>query len=293
VIEVLQADESHARAVLDVIRDAFGNRPVLDPPATALDEDLESVAAALRAHGGLLVLDGGRPVGTLIFEDRDDWLGLRRVGVISAAQGRGVAQALAENAARVAYERGYRGLELEARAELPRTQEFWRRQGYCEASRVDTRITMRRLLPVVLELTTAADTTELGHSLAAELQAGDLLILTGDLGAGKTTFTQGLGAGLGVRGAVTSPTFVIARVHPSLNGGPELVHVDAYRLGGSAELDDLDLDTDLDQAVTVVEWGEGLAESLAEDRIEINLVRREDDVREATITRLGSRWVNA
>ena len=87
--------------------------------------------------------------------------------------------------------------------------------------------------------------------------AGDLVILSGDLGAGKTTLTQGIGAGLGVRGEITSPTFVIARVHPSLVGGPPLVHVDAYRLGGIDELDDLDLDTSLDDAVTVVEWGEG------------------------------------
>ena len=85
-------------------------------------------------------------------------------------------------------------------------------------------------------------------------------MLTGELGAGKTTFTQGLGEGLGVRGAVTSPTFVIARVHPSEVGGPALVHVDAYRLGGIDELDDLDLDASLDEAVTVVEWGTGIAE---------------------------------
>ena len=90
------------------------------------------------------------------------------------------------------------------------------------------------------------------------------MVLTGELGAGKTTFTQGLGEGLGVRGGVTSPTFVIARVHPSLVDGPDLVHVDAYRLGGIDELDDLDLDTSLDTAVTVVEWGAGLAEGLAE-----------------------------
>jgi tRNA threonylcarbamoyladenosine biosynthesis protein TsaE len=93
-------------------------------------------------------------------------------------------------------------------------------------------------------------------------------VLTGSLGAGKTTFTQGLGAGLGVRGAITSPTFVIARVHPSEIGGPALVHVDAYRIGGIDELDDLDLDTSLDQAVTVVEWGEGLAEGLSDSRLE-------------------------
>lgn len=173
----------------------------------------------------------------------------------------------------------------------PRLKFSRQRQGYVEASLVGPQITMRKLLPVTLELPTAELTKRWGLELAAELEPGDLVILTGDLGAGKTTFTQGLGEGLGVRGAVTSPTFVIARVHPSLGAGPALVHVDAYRLGGAAELDDLDLDTDLDQAVTVVEWGEGLAEALAEDRIEIDLHRRDDDVRVATITRIGRRWV--
>ena len=110
------------------------------------------------------------------------------------------------------------------------------------------------------------------------------MILTGDLGAGKTTLTQGIGEGLGVRGEVTSPTFVIARVHPSLSDGPPLVHVDAYRLGGTAELDDLDLDTDIDEAVTVVEWGEGLAEALSVDRLELSLKRTDDDQRTITLT---------
>ncbi len=108
-------------------------------------------------------------------------------------------------------------------------------------------------------------------ALGALLRAGDLVVLTGDLGAGKTTLTQGIGDGLGVRGPMTSPTFVIARVHPSLVGGPDLVHVDAYRLGGLDELDDLDLDTSLEDSVTVVEWGHGLAEELTEDRIEVVL----------------------
>lgn len=285
-------DDTSAQDVLEVIREAFGNRPPLDPPATALDETVDSVAQALSIHGGLLVRTTAGPVGALIFENRDPWLGLRRVGVVSAAQGQGIARALAQKAAEVAAERGHLGLELQARAELPRTQDFWRRQGYSIADRDGNRITMRRLLPVVLELPTAADTADLGRSLAADLRAGDVLILTGDLGAGKTTFTRGLGEGLGVRGAVTSPTFVISRIHPSLGTGPALVHVDAYRLGGVAELDDLDLDTDLDQAVTVVEWGAGLAEGLAEDRIEIDLHRRADDVRAATINRIGTRWVN-
>ena len=116
------------------------------------------------------------------------------------------------------------------------------------------------------------------------------MILTGDLGAGKTTLTQGIGEGLGVRGAITSPTFVIARIHPSVSDGPALVHVDAYRLGGIAELDDLDLDTDIDEAVTVVEWGEGLAESLSGDRLELSLKRTADDERTITLTPVGPRW---
>jgi len=137
-------------------------------------------------------------------------------------------------------------------------------------------------------LPTAEDTRAWGERLGAVLQAGDLVVLTGDLGAGKTTLTQGIAEGLGVRGPVTSPTFVIARVHPSLVGGPALVHVDAYRLGGLAELDDLDLDTSLEDSVTIVEWGHGLAEGLSEDRLEITL--RGDDERLATLSAWGPRW---
>lgn len=139
-----------------------------------------------------------------------------------------------------------------------------------------------------MALPTAEDTRAWGERLGAVLRAGDLVVLTGDLGAGKTTLTQGIAEGLGVRGPVTSPTFVIARVHPSLVGGPALVHVDAYRLGGLAELDDLDLDTSLEDSVTIVEWGHGLAEGLSEDRLEITL--RGDDERLATISAWGPRW---
>src|SRR5271165_6762886 len=106
-------------------------------------------------------------------------------------------------------------------------------------------------------VSTADQMRDLGRRLAGLLRAGDLIIMSGPLGSGKTTLTQGIGAGLGVRGPVTSPTFVIARVHP---GPTPLVHVDAYRLGSALELDDLDLDADTDMSVTIVEWGEGLAE---------------------------------
>ncbi|KYJ98515.1 tRNA (adenosine(37)-N6)-threonylcarbamoyltransferase complex ATPase subunit type 1 TsaE [Microbacterium sp. p3-SID338] len=112
---------------------------------------------------------------------------------------------------------------------------------------------------------------QLGLRIGEQLEPGDLLILTGPLGAGKTTFTRGLAEGLGVRGPVQSPTFVIARTHPSLVGRAPLVHVDAYRLGSAAELDDLDLD--LERSVVVVEWGRGMAEELADAWWDIEIER--------------------
>lgn len=119
-------------------------------------------------------------------------------------------------------------------------------------------------------------------ALAGHLRAGDLLILTGNLGAGKTTLTQSLGAGLGVQGRITSPTFIIAREHPSLGDGPALVHVDAYRLSDAAELEDLDLDSELEDSVTVVEWGEGLAEQLSTDHLDITLTPTTGDGAESS-----------
>jgi tRNA threonylcarbamoyladenosine biosynthesis protein TsaE len=131
---------------------------------------------------------------------------------------------------------------------------------------------------VSLTVATAAQMRSLGRSLATVLRAGDLVLLSGGLGAGKTTLTKGIGDGLGVRGPITSPTFVIARVHPPVGSAaatgkrrPALVHADAYRLGSVLELDDLDLDTDTASSVTVVEWGGGLAEGLAADRLEITI----------------------
>ncbi|WP_427916100.1 tRNA (adenosine(37)-N6)-threonylcarbamoyltransferase complex ATPase subunit type 1 TsaE [Sinomonas halotolerans] len=126
--------------------------------------------------------------------------------------------------------------------------------------------------------TTAEQTQALGAALAEVLRAGDLLVLTGELGAGKTTFTQGLGEGLGVRAGIISPTFVLVRIHPNLPdgprpGGPDLVHVDAYRLSGAGEVDDLDLENWADSAVTVVEWGRGRVEHLAESWLDIELRR--------------------
>jgi tRNA threonylcarbamoyladenosine biosynthesis protein TsaE len=129
---------------------------------------------------------------------------------------------------------------------------------------------------VVVTVPTALAMDALGRRLATGLKAGDLVILTGELGAGKTALAQGIGAGLDVRGPIVSPTFVLSRVHASLVGGPSLVHVDAYRLSGPAEVDDLDLEASLAEAVTLVEWGRGLAEQLTDDRVEIVIERCDD-----------------
>jgi tRNA threonylcarbamoyladenosine biosynthesis protein TsaE len=303
MIDVEEVGPDRAAEVLAVIHAGFGAREVLDPPSTATLETDESIAKALAEHGGLLAVSELGAVGALVFEPAEDLLGLRRVAVHPDAQARGLARTMVRRAERVARARGFEGVRLHARAELPRTVRFWQRLGYRETEREGTMITLAKELPIEVETTSAEQARSLGERLATILRAGDLVILSGDLGAGKTTFTQGIGAGLGVRGAVTSPTFVISRVHPSLSGGPALVHVDAYRLGGIEELDDLDLDTSLEEAVTVVEWGEGVAEGLAEDHLDVRISRAvgddapagDDDADPRTLLfrPVGARWIGS
>ncbi|MEU4608259.1 tRNA (adenosine(37)-N6)-threonylcarbamoyltransferase complex ATPase subunit type 1 TsaE [Kribbella sp. NPDC023972] len=292
-LHVVDATAEHADEIVAVIHHAFSARRVLDPPSTALSENPATVADAVTKHGGLLVRIDGSPAGAVLFEESGDVLNLRRVSVDPRHQARGVASAMVGCAEEVAVRRGLSRVRLIARVELPDTVEFWSRRGYSVVEQQDHNLIYAKAMPVELTVPTAEDMRAIGEELAGQLRAGDVLVLSGDLGAGKTTFTQGLGAGLKVRGDITSPTFVISRVHPSLAGGPALVHVDAYRLGGIAELDDLDLDASLDDAVTVVEWGHGLAESLAPDRLDIVITRGDDDTdetREIRITPVGPRW---
>ena len=153
----------------------------------------------------------------------------------------------------------------------------------------------------------ADQTRDLGADLGRLLRAGDLVMLSGGLGAGKTTLTQGIGVGMGVRGRVASPTFIVARVHPSLRGGPDLIHADAYRITALGDLETLDLDSSLDEAVTVVEWGEGKTEAMSPERLVIDVRRAEggqacrdghvidleymdDGMRSIVLHAHGSRW---
>lgn len=124
---------------------------------------------------------------------------------------------------------------------------------------------------VTFTSSSAEETREVGATLATLLRAGDLVILVGDLGAGKTTLVQGLGAALNVRGRVTSPTYIVSRIHPALADGPDLIHVDAYRIEDALDMETIDLDTELEHSITVVEWGAGKVEALAEQRFEVQL----------------------
>lgn len=264
-----------AGTVHQVVHAAFAARPPLHPPAEALAETPETIAAALAPVGGLIAEMDGEPVATLILDPAGDVVFLRRFGVLPSHQHHGLAHRLVIAACDAAGDA--RELRVLARQELPGTIGFWLNAGFVEIGRQAPYVELRRPLVASYGVPDALAMRALGERLAGTLRRGDLVVLSGGLGAGKTTLTQGVGVGLGVRGEVTSPTFVIARVHPTLADGPALVHVDAYRLGGFAELDDLDLDTSLDDAVTIVEWGEGIAEGLSESRLEVHIERAVGD----------------
>ncbi|MDR1768536.1 MAG: tRNA (adenosine(37)-N6)-threonylcarbamoyltransferase complex ATPase subunit type 1 TsaE [Propionibacteriaceae bacterium] len=285
-LELAAARPEDGQAMLEVVLEAFGHRPQVDPPAEALAETAESLAAKLDDGFGVLALVDGQAAG-LVLVRGDEFI--QRVCVRPGLQHLGIATAMVEVAMDQLARRGAPRVELVARAEFPAVVELWRRNGFHEVGRDGTSVRLRRQVPVRVEAPTADDMRALGVRLASVAAAGDLIIMTGELGAGKTTLTQGLGEGLGVEGPVLSPTFVLSRVHPSPGGGPALVHVDAYRLGGADELEDLDAAQD--DAVTVVEWGAGMAEGLSDQRLEIEIRRSAgDDGRVVYLSGIGRRW---
>lgn len=279
------AKPEDAQAIAALIHRAFNARPKIDPPAPALNDDEEFVRGVLEANGGLVAEIDGDIVGSILFDrTRPNALGLRRVSVDPSGQNSGVASAMVEYAESLF---GVDEVWLTARAELPKTIEFWIKRGYAIRGSEPPLVELAKPARCKIPLPDLEDTEEFAKKVAVFLKAGDVVILTGDLGAGKTTFTQFLGAALGVRGPITSPTFVIARTHPSLVGGPALVHVDAYRMGSAAEFADLDLDISVDDSVTVVEWGEGMAEQLSDSWLHISFSAD----REATVNAHGPRWL--
>jgi tRNA threonylcarbamoyladenosine biosynthesis protein TsaE len=295
--DLSEASPGDAPGMVEVIHAAFGARPALVPPSTAIDETADSVRQALAAGGGIYATVAGAPAGSIIVgaAGPPGVATLQRVSVHPDQQRHGIASAMVAAAERLASRLGYRRLELFARGELPELIRFWQHRGFVVVREQEHGVILGRPLGVLVDVPTADAMHRLGTELAERLDAGDLIIASGELGAGKTTLAQGLGAGLGSDGVIISPTFVISRVHPSRTGRPTLVHVDAYRLTSPAELDDLDLDASLPSSITLVEWGSGLAEELAGHRLEIDIRRStdpDDDTRTVMITGVGDRWVD-
>ena len=293
-LELSVASPGDAADMVEVIHAAFGARPPLDPPSTAIDETPESVSATLQRAGGLLARVNGRPAGVILVAPVSVGLAtFQRVSVHPDFQRHGVASAMVAAAQDYAAILGFEQVELFARAEFADLIRFWQHRGFEVVRDAPHGVMLGRRLPVVVRVPSGAAMQDLGERLADVLAAGDLVVATGELGAGKTTLTQGIGRGLGSVDPVISPTFVLSRVHRSAAGRPDLVHVDAYRLTSADEIDDLDLDASMDRSVTVVEWGEGMVESLAPSRLEIDIRPSHDTAtseRTVLLRPVGERW---
>lgn len=312
-VQLRLAGVDDAPAMLDVVQRAFAARPPVDPPAAALSDTVDDIRRQLeQGHGVIAELDG-RVAGCLLLSgpesDPDDptalVAGVHRVSVLPEARNNGLASALVHGAADLALDLGATHLELLSRREFPQTMAWWMGHGFAKHSEVDLGFVLRAALPTRVHVPDADAMQRLGGWLASLVRAGDVIVLDGELGAGKTTLTQGLGRGLHVDGPIISPTFVLSRIHPPrIPGTPGLVHVDAYRLASAAELEDLDLEDSLADHVTVVEWGRGVVETLSADRLEIEIRRPGDyvepdtdepdtdegDGREVLLMGVGERW---
>lgn len=292
VLSVASLDD--AAGMVEVIHAAFGARPPLDPPSTAIAETPQTVAAAITGGGGIFATVDGHPAGAMLIGNVGAGVAtFQRVSVHPSFQRHGIASAMVAAAQDFAAELGFTRVELFARAEFAQLIGFWQHRGFTIDRPENSGVILTKRLPLVVQVPSGEAMQDLGARLAPVLEPGDLIIATGELGAGKTTLAQGIGRGLGSRGPVISPTFVLSRIHESERDRPALLHVDAYRLGGAAEIDDLDLDADVDRSVTVVEWGEGLAESLSDSRLEIAITRppaAAGETRTVLLRTVGKRW---
>ena len=261
IIQVRLATTADVPGMLRVIRTAFAARRRVDPPADALSDSRADVERALTEGWGVCALDGERLVGCLLVAHDGEVATLRRVSVLPTETRRGIAKAMIGA------------------------------HGFGPLRENASGIVLGRDLPVAVTVPTPAAMHALGVELAGLLRAGDVIIATGDLGAGKTTLARGIGEGLEVEGPVISPTFVLSRIHSARGDGPDLVHVDAYRMADADELADIDLDATLSRSVTLVEWGEGIAEWLSDERLEIDIDRDVgDEARRVILTGIGPRW---
>ena len=295
------ATPDDAAAVLGVVRAAFAARPPVDPPPAALSDTIADVRETMTDGEIVLAEVDGVPAASLQISapvERPDGsrvAGMHRVSVVPEFRRFGVGASIIRAGAMVAGEMGATHLELLSRREFPENLRMWQRHGFIIAREVELGYTMRRELPVRVEVVDGPGMQHLGSMVARLLGAGDLVVAAGGLGAGKTTFTQGLARGMNVEGQVISPTFVISRVHRARGGGPDLVHVDAYRLGSAAEVDDLDLDETMATSVTLVEWGLGLVEGLADSVLNVEIHRSgdpDDETRVVLIWGEGPRWAD-
>jgi tRNA threonylcarbamoyladenosine biosynthesis protein TsaE len=293
------ASPQDAAAMVEVIHSAFRARPRVDPPSDADEETVQSLAAKLRRGSGIFAQVGGRPAGVIVVMPEQNGVArFSRVSVHPDLQRHGIASAMVAAAEELTAIRGFERVELLARTEFGEFITFWQHRGFVVDRQVDHGVMLAKPLPLAIKVPTSEAMVRLGERLAKLLERGDVILAAGDLGAGKTTLTQGIGRGLGSEGPIISPTFVLSRIHPSRIGRPTLMHVDAYRLATASELDDLDLDAAVADSITVVEWGQGIADGLSDARLEIDIWTSEadsmatsdDGERVVTIRPVGSRW---
>jgi tRNA threonylcarbamoyladenosine biosynthesis protein TsaE len=291
------ATSGDAAQIRSVTHAAFGMGPPLEPPSGAASETVDQVRTDLNETTAVVGELDGNVVAALRIRRDGAAIWLRRVAVAPSVWRHAVGSRLVSwTHAYLAETTDVDELRVGVRTARPGARRFWKKQGYAPSTSHGYWQELRRDPPYAGVVSTADAMREIGTRLAALLQPGDLVIAIGGLGAGKTTLAQGIGAGLGVAGAVTSPTFVLARQHrPGGGQGVPFLHVDTYRLGSVAdplaEVDGLDLDTGLDESVTFVEWGEGLVEQLTANRVEVRL--RADattESRTVTVDALGPRW---